>query len=133
MDPDVFALVTGRARASSAGEPAVLRGFRPMVRAGASYPILTPAPEARVEGLIVTGLTATEIERLKTFEGAEYDLVAATVESPARGVEIPIRLFMAKPGIEASEVAWSLADWRRRHKDRYLSRLGAARRVWTAD
>jgi hypothetical protein len=131
LDDDVFALVTGRSVAPPDRCGAVADGYRRVFREGASYPILVATAGGRVNGALVSGVGPRETERLKTFEGDEYDLVQLTVRAHNRG---PVRaqMFMAKAWVPGSAEEWHLAAWRRRHKRRYLARLRAFR-VWTAD
>jgi gamma-glutamylcyclotransferase (GGCT)/AIG2-like uncharacterized protein YtfP len=131
LDDDVFALVTGRSAPFHDRRQAMINGYRRVCRAGASYPILVNAPEAQVDGAVVGGITPREIERLKTFEGEEYDLVPLTVYGRNRR-RVNAHGFMAKAWVPASTEEWTLAAWRRRHKRRYLARLRAFR-TWSAD
>jgi hypothetical protein len=131
LDDDVFTLVTGRSVAPHERCRAVAEGYRRVFREGASYPILITAASERVDGALVSGVGTREAERLKTFEGDEYELVQLPVHAHNRG---PVRahVFMAKAWVPPSAEAWNLAAWRRRHKHRYLARLRAFR-IWTAD
>lgn len=131
LDDDVFALVTGRSIAPRDRCRAAIHGYLRVFREGASYPILVAAAGGRVDGTLVAGLGPKETERLKTFEGEEYDLVPLIVHRHDRG---PARahVFMAKPWVAGSAEEWDLARWRRRHKRRYVARLRGLG-TWTAD
>jgi hypothetical protein len=131
LDDDVFALVTGRSVATRDRCRAVADGYRRVFREGASYPILIAAAGGRVDGALVSGVGLRETERLKTFEGDEYDLIPISVHAHNRG-QVRAHAFMAKTWVPGSAEAWNLAAWRRRHKQRYLARLRAFR-IWTAD
>ena len=131
LDDDVFALVTGRSVVPRARCRAVAEGYRRVFREGASYPILIAAAGGRVDGALVDGLGVRETERLKTFEGGEYDLVPLSVHAHNRG-HVRAHVFMAKAWVPGSAEPWTLAGWRRLHKRRYLARLRAFR-IWTAD
>ena len=131
LDDDVFALVTGRSIAPGDRCRAVAAGYRRVFREGASYPILIATAGGCVDGALVAGVGVRETERLKTFEGDEYDLVQLSVHVHSRGL-VSAHVFMAKAWVPDSAEAWTLAAWRRRHKSRYLARLRAFQ-VWTAD
>lgn len=130
LDDDVYTGVTGRSISPRDRSPAVVDGYRRVFRQGASYPILITATGDRVEGSLVCGLGRREIERLKAFEGHEYDLVPLAVHARRRG-QVRALAFMAKPWVPGSEEVWSLPAWRHRHKQRYLARLRACP-IWTA-
>lgn len=54
--------------------PAILHAHQRRKVKHADYPAVVPsAPEARVRGTLVTGLTDGDIWRLDIFEGSEYD------------------------------------------------------------
>ena len=124
LDNDIYTGVTGRSVAPYDRRPAIVDGYRRVFRQGASYPILIAAAGDRVEGSLVSKVGQQEIERLKAFEGHEYDLVQLSVHVLHRG---PVRahVFMAKSSVAGSENVWSLSVWRQRYKKRDLARLRA--------
>ncbi|MGZ8409581.1 MAG: gamma-glutamylcyclotransferase family protein, partial [Hyphomicrobium sp.] len=131
LDDDVFALVTGRSTAPHDRCRAAIHGHLRVFREGASYPILVAAAGGRVDGALVAGLGPKETERLKTFEGDEYDLVQLVVHRHNRG-PASAYVFMAKTWVAGSAEEWDLAHWRRRHKRRYVARLRKLG-TWTPD
>lgn len=74
MDPDLFAVAVGRPVDAFAVAPGVLHGYERRKVRGESYPILVPHPGGRVDGVLVDGLTDAEIDRIRFFEGGEYDV-----------------------------------------------------------
>ena len=73
MDRELLALVIGRATDGLSIEAATLHGFdRRRVR-DESFPILVPHTGGRVEGVLVTDLTAADIARLQFYEGSDYE------------------------------------------------------------
>lgn len=78
-----------------------------------------------MEGALVTNVGPREAERLKMFEGSEYDLGPLVVRRPNGGL-VGAHMFMAKTSVAGSADTWDLAHWRRRHKRRYLARLRGA-------
>jgi gamma-glutamylcyclotransferase (GGCT)/AIG2-like uncharacterized protein YtfP len=122
LDDDVFALVTGRSLAPRDRCRATLDGYIRVFREGGSYPILVASAGGRVEGALVGKVGPREAERLKTFEGDEYDLVQRIVHRHS-GEAVGAHVFMAKGWVPGSSETWDLAHWRRRHKHRYLERL----------
>jgi gamma-glutamylcyclotransferase (GGCT)/AIG2-like uncharacterized protein YtfP len=131
LDDDVFALVTGRSILPGDRCWAAIDGYLRVFREGASYPILVATADGRVDGALVAKVGPRETERLKTFEGDEYDLVQRIVHRHNGGL-VSAHVFMAKTWVAGSADAWNLAHWRRRHKRRYLARLRGLG-TWTAD
>ncbi|TVR97948.1 MAG: gamma-glutamylcyclotransferase [Rhodospirillales bacterium] len=123
MDRDVLACVLGR-RPPDRPRPARLNGYRRMVRAGASYPILVADPAAAVAGILVSGLDAHDQDRLRRFEGEDYRLDRLAVLVRCGGT-MTAQVFMPQPWVQAGSEPWDLPAWRRRHKARYVARLRA--------
>jgi hypothetical protein len=122
LDDDVFALVIGRSLAPRDRCRATIDGYIRVAREGASYPILVASAGGGVEGALVGKVGPREAERLKTFEGDEYDLVQLIVHRH-RGGSVGAHVFMAKSWVPGSSETWDLGLWRRRHKRLYLARL----------
>ncbi len=66
LDPGFLERLLGRA---VEGEPAVLLDHRLGALAGLPYPIVSPAPGSRVEGLLYRGLSSGDYQRLDAYEG----------------------------------------------------------------
>lgn len=129
MDDEVLAAVVGRRIAESRTSAAAISGFRRVYRRGAWYPILLDDPRGRVEGVVVRGLTVADAARLDAFEGREYRRVVRTVEVAGEG-PAEAQVYLPVVGIPATDRAWDLEVWRRRHRAAYLRRvrrLGAPR------
>lgn len=125
MDPDLLAVVIGRAVPAGDREPAALAGYRRVRVRAASFPALVPAVSERVEGLAVGRLSAQELDRARFFEGEEYALesVRITLRGPER--EVPARAFVRTAALQVLDAAWSFADWRAsptRRRDLALTR-----------
>ena len=129
LDMDVLAAVTGRRIGPSARRAADVFGWRRLVRAYANYPVLIPAEDGQVDGMLVSGLGSAEVLRLIRFEGDDYELGEIGAR-PRGGVDVRARVFLPLPHVPASSETWSFTGWRRRHKTRYLQRL---RRNLSAD
>jgi gamma-glutamylcyclotransferase (GGCT)/AIG2-like uncharacterized protein YtfP len=68
--PEVLRILLGRIPDSS---PMALRGWRAAALARRTYPGLVPA-DATVPGMLLTGLSAGELEILDEYESGPYDL-----------------------------------------------------------
>ena len=127
-DPDVLARVLGRPVAPDELEPAHLDGFRRLRAAGASYPVLAPAPGAAAEGLLLRRATRRDILRLNHFESGEYHAELRPVRTGA-GATVPAWLYAPLPDLPASADPWRPDAWRRAHATDFLTACDA----WMAD
>ena len=57
-----------------------LHGFMRLAVRGEAYPAIVPCPQKSVDGLILRGLSAHELEVLDAYEGAEYRRVEVEAE-----------------------------------------------------
>ncbi len=127
MDGDVLGAVIGRPASTVRRQGASVEGYRRFHRFGASYPILVPSPDGRIEGILASGLRPADMARLIAFEGSDYDLVEISVRAVRCG---PTRamIFMSGPEVMASPQEWTLTTWTPRHKKEYLRRIRCANR-----
>lgn len=114
MDRELLALVIGRAANELCMEAATIHDFVPRRALNESFPILVPHPGGRVEGALVTGLTAADIARLRFYEasdydGSEYALTVLAVE--CRGELLQAQVFLPTVNIEADETVWDFDTW----------------------
>lgn len=121
MDTAVLDTVVGRRLPARCRRGATIAGYRRVYRAGAWYPILQPAPESRVDGVVVSGLGAADASRLAAFEGEEYELAEVPVALIGGGTT-PAKVFLPAPGVPGSSHEWTFEDWRRKHRREYLRR-----------
>lgn len=119
MDADILAIVVGRLPAPQDREVAFVRGWRRVFVAGRPYPMLVPHTGGRVEGLLVSGLSDRECERLAFYEGWEYVTAPVTVRTLS-GRNVETEMFTCPPGILADERDWKLDFWQRKHKPETL-------------
>lgn len=124
IDPDVRAVVLGRRRPD--GAAATLKGWRRWRVAGESYPLISPAPGERVDGLVLD-VAPAEARRLAWYEGEDYEPRELAV-SLASGDNVSALVFVPKADLAHAGEPWDPAAWRRAHKPALLR---AARR-WMA-
>lgn len=104
--------------------PAVLHGHCRRRVLDADYPGMVPDPVHSVRGVVVTGLTAGNLQSLDWFEGSEYDrrvvrprLLAEVGEEDGRGnveggvVVTESYIFLSEDRLEDKE--WDFAEFRR--------------------
>jgi hypothetical protein len=115
MDADVMSTVIGRLPPLNEREAAFLRGFRRVYVAGRPYPMLVPHAAGRVEGLLVSGLTDREYERLGFYEGWEYVTAPVTVRTLA-GRSVDTEMFTCSDGVLSDDRDWKLDLWQRKYK-----------------
>jgi len=83
--PAVLRALLGRVPAA---EPAVLAGFRRRLNAPTGYFRAQPQPESVIVGLLLSGVSAADLDLLDEFEnvaGGEYGRVEALVETIGDG------------------------------------------------
>lgn len=136
---DLMAAVAGPGQLSATPVDLVGYAVRP-VRDNV-VPFIAASAGASCAGLLWRDLTAQQMRRLDTYEGAfGYQLEDVTVTVGADTVNA--RCYMPPPGILAGDGEWSLEDWQRDHlapavlaaaelfSHRPLPDHGALRRMW---
>lgn len=85
-------------------------GYRALRLEDEDYPHLAAVEGGVAEGVLVTGLSETDMARLTYFEEAEYGLAPIRVQSGDATVET--RYFLATPKVRpAGDVQWSFSTW----------------------
>lgn len=125
IDADVRRAVLGP-HAPRHVEPALLDGWRRIPVRGKTYPVIVVDPGFKVDGVLVRGLNAAARRRLERYEDKDlYAVVDVAVVPTGRQRPVPALVFAAKAaGFRRSPGTWEIAAWRRRHKRRFLLRLG---------
>jgi hypothetical protein len=114
-DLDVLAYVLARPIDLDDLRPATLPGFRRERAEGASYPVLVPEPDGRVEGRLLRHATRRDIARINHYESEEYRAELHLV-AEAEDAHYPAWLYLGLDHLAASGEAWELAAWQERHK-----------------
>ena len=125
LDPDVTALVIGRRLPPSAWVPASLSGYSRHKAKGVSYPVAIRDPKGTVQGAVVGGLSRKEVERLTTYEGPRYHTVPLKVRVHGRITTVSV----FEPKVKAFqpvEGTWSLTEWQRHDKRKFVDRIRKA-------
>jgi ADP-ribose pyrophosphatase len=106
-DIGLLGLVLGRTPDPVAAR---LAGARVVWADGESFPLLVDAPGAETSGLLLSGLTASEVARLDFYEaGFGYDLVPVTVSAADGPVEALV--YRCRDGLWRPGAPWSLDRW----------------------
>lgn len=125
LDHDVMALVIGRRLPPSSFVPASLKGHVRRRAKGVSYPILVRDPGGEVEGVVVSGLTRRDVERLSLYEGPNYRI--APLKVTVGGKLKTVSVFEPKEAsFQPVDGAWTVALWQGRHKRPFVARLRRA-------
>jgi hypothetical protein len=114
-DPDLLGAVLGR---PASGLNAVAPGFATVHYPGRIYPALLRRPGGAAPGLVLTDLSAFEMDLLDAFEGAEYrrEIIAVMIEEELHQV------FAYLPVIAVTgQSDWTLAAWQGEHKRHVLA------------
>jgi hypothetical protein len=128
MDPDVLAYILDRPIGSDEVDSAELAGFRRVCAREATYPVLVPDPEARLDGVVLLRPTPRDVLRIAHFESEEYEAEWTTVHRTDGG-PLQARVFLALETMSASAEPWDLPAWAAAHKAEFLERC----RTWMLD
>jgi len=122
----VLALIVGR---SLVGVDAVLEGHARFGLTDKVYPAIIAQPGGRVQGLLYSGITPGELERLDEYEGPLYErreLLVICSGAPTRAFtyvlgERHVELLSPEP--------WDFERFRREHLESYLARIALTSRA----
>jgi hypothetical protein len=124
LDADLQEAVIGRAVPAAALAPASIAGYRRVRAEGQAYPMLVPGLATDcVEGVIASGFTGAEIDRLIAYEGEGYVLQALPALLADGGATTAQVFLPVAGGLKTSNESWNLSAWQRDHKSRALRRL----------
>lgn len=123
MDRDVLKAVIGRALPPAYTARAVLSGYRRVYKSGANYPILEPAPEQRIEGVVVSALKASDVARLDAFEGLNYRRAIRPVIVSSSQERRDAWVYLSNPNVRGTNREWNLRKWTRQYKRTYINHI----------
>ncbi len=125
LDRDVTALVIGRRLPPRAWVPASLAGYSRRKAKGVSYPVAVRDPKGTIQGAVVGGFSKREVERLAAYEGPRYRIAPLKVTLGGRLTVVSV--FEPKEkAFQAVDGVWSLVQWQRRDKRKFVERLRKA-------
>ena len=110
MDPELLALVIGRATDGLRFEMATVHGFLCRRALNESFPVLVPHAGGQVVGVLVFDLTSADVARLQFYEGSWYALEALPVEC-CGGEVLTAQVFLPTAHIAADEMVWDFDAW----------------------
>jgi hypothetical protein len=108
-DQDLLAVVLGRSIDDLIFTEATLLGFERRRARDEAFPIIVPHPGGRVDGVVVDGLTAADLDRIQFYESDDYELRPFAVETPAGRVEAQV--FLPTEALEDEGVTWDFEVW----------------------
>lgn len=99
--------VMGRAAGALDIAQAVLPAYAVMAAQDGPFPVLVPDAASNAQGVVVHGLSDTDIARLNYYEaGFDYDLRSLTLQ----GGEIA-DVYVPTPDVRATDTAWDFSAW----------------------
>lgn len=96
MDPETCRGLLGRAPQC---EPAELTGYERRTVRHASYPAITATAGATVRGLVLRGLSKSEMAALDDYEGDEYERIP--VKTRVNGIDVKAWAYVWVAGAES--------------------------------
>ncbi|MEM6623068.1 MAG: gamma-glutamylcyclotransferase [Pseudomonadota bacterium] len=118
-DRELLEVVLGRPVSSEDRRGAVALGYQARTLAAEAYPHLAPTPGNRADGIVVSNLTAADLDRLIYFEEAEYGLAPIDVQTDA-GV-VSAQYFQATAKAVPTDDVWDFDAWTRTERDTALA------------
>lgn len=110
-DPDFLAIILGWPISKVKGEPATLSGYAVFSGSNQGCPSLVAQPNETVQGILVPGLSETDIARLSFYEGPQlYALASINVE--VSGERVATEVFTLIDDRKGQEMPWVFQDWR---------------------
>jgi hypothetical protein len=122
MDPDVMRLVVGRGMETAAPAPARLSGYAARRAFGETFPILVAQPGAVAEGLIVGPFDERELERIRFFDGEEFEMRPVSASGPDGDI-VRITACLSTGILADTGEPWSLDQWQAVEKPRALNEI----------
>jgi hypothetical protein len=124
MDPDVMRIVVGREMETVAPAPARLSGYAARRAFGETFPILVAQPGASVEGLTVGPFDERELERIRFFDGEEFEMRPVSVAGPD-GDMVRITACLSTGILADTGEPWRLDHWQALEKPRAMGEIEA--------
>ena len=113
-------ILTGVIGCQASCTPATLAGWQRHALNNRTYPGALPSlsPEARIEGMLWTGLSAQAIQALDAFEGEEYirQTVVVTISS---GQQMTADIYKWR-WPESVEGQWDTETFIKQHREKFL-------------
>jgi Gamma-glutamyl cyclotransferase, AIG2-like len=114
IDTDLVRLVLDREIDDLVFTAAELLGYERRRAKNESFPIIVPTPGGRVEGQLVEGLTAADVERIRWYESDDYALHPCLVGIEERRHEAHV--FLATETLEPEDAHWDFDHWAKTEK-----------------
>lgn len=119
MDPEVAREILGRPLSGCSPVHGVLKGYKRVCVADATYPAITPAPDDQVDGIVVSRITELEAFRLKRYEGIHYDMLSLSIKV-SDGMMEGVRVFTPLETLPLTDQPWDFKRWQVEDKKRFL-------------
>ena len=110
MDPDLFSAITSKTISEKEMVPATALGWKRVVAAGKSYPMLVQAPGEQVEGYVIYGLDRDDLAKMQFYETDEYQLTS--IDLIVDGQALEAQVYLNSGRLKASDQPWSFEDWK---------------------
>ena len=118
IDADVRSAVLGNAAVNLPVYEDTLPGWRRVLMAGKTYPVIVRSPAHEVSGVRVAIAGSQARQRLTYFEGPEYHIERVTLASGAQA-DVFTGSQQARPGTRS----WDFDAWQKGDKARFLARI----------
>jgi gamma-glutamylcyclotransferase (GGCT)/AIG2-like uncharacterized protein YtfP len=124
--PDILQAVVGQ---RWQGEPAVLSGYACYRVSNKPYPAIVVDPAGAVAGVLYSGVSTRDLERLDSYEGELYERRELSVRAGGTLLGAAAYVLGERHRSILSTEAWELAAFEREHLAAYLTRIAVTRRA----
>ncbi|ESQ32605.1 hypothetical protein EUTSA_v10005041mg [Eutrema salsugineum] len=118
LEPAVAAVILDR---SADTVPALLHGYHRYKLKGRPYPCIVPLESAKVNGLVITGVSDAELNNFDVIEGSDYERVTVEVvrtdNSEKMKAETYVWINKDDPTMYGE---WDFEEWRVIHADKFV-------------
>ena len=110
MDRELLEAVIGRDLGNLSFTPGWMKGYVADTAERYSFPTLVEHRTGRVDGIVVKGLSAADVDRIAYFEDEDYTATVADIAT-AEG-DVSAQVYVATTRLKSSGKPWSFDHWR---------------------
>lgn len=118
--PEVIEALTGRVPESI---PAILHGYVRYTVAGQVYPGIVKHRDSSVEGLLYTGITPEELERLNEYEDTFYELMTLDVIAGTKNLKAFVYVVPLSSIGVLDDTPWDPELFRKNQLEKFLEKF----------
>jgi len=111
--PPLLEIVLGRSVSYSNVESALYKGFVVRSVKDSLYPVLQPNSDMFARGVLINGLSETDLKRLDFYEAC-FGYERAALEVDVKGQKVATDCYFGPNDLEIEDAIWTIDSWRAR-------------------